>query len=229
MKIGVFGDSFADERNVSAQGPNESWCHCIKQQFELDCWARSGTSTWYSFDLFMKHYHDYSYIVFCYSDPHRIHHLPTTLTGLNYVKPGVMHSEHVDNLATVYYKNFWNEHLDSYLAQCMFDTVNSVCAKNDIKLVNLMPFENGENTTVNRQQQAGMTITGLRRLSILEASMATRQTLDKKDSRWCHLTRENNQVLADMIVKGFDTKDACIDVNTVQSIQLRRTHSDRYS
>ena len=234
MNMAVFGDSFADYNNALAKDqPNESWVHTIQQQKKLDAWGRSGSSIWYSFELFKQHYSKYTQIVFCHSDMHRIHHLPRTFEGFSFVKPSKRNPHQnpaVNRLVDVYYKNFWNAQLDQYLAQSIFDSVNRICHENNIQLVNLLPFQSLDEMTLDLSTRKGMTIIGLAQLSQKERDVNSelQHSFGQGDNRWCHLTRENNQALAKLITTGFLAPVTLIDVNRVKSFVVSKENSNRY-
>ena len=76
LKLGVFGDSFAQPSIKYGGWPND-----LSQMVNLplDNFANAGTSLWYSYKLFLENYKNYSHIVFTYTNPHRWASLPDDL------------------------------------------------------------------------------------------------------------------------------------------------------
>jgi len=69
MKLGIFGDSFADNGNNNEW----SWMHLLgkKLHVEPDLHGRSATSLFYSYQLFLKNHSKYDTIVFMVTQPGR--------------------------------------------------------------------------------------------------------------------------------------------------------------
>lgn len=69
MKIGVFGDSFA-ERNSSPK----IWWQCLKRNHnhQVESFGAGGSSILYSAKLIEKNYHNYDFIIWCFACQGRI-------------------------------------------------------------------------------------------------------------------------------------------------------------
>ena len=89
MRIGVFGDSFADRNPYNPESPfkeDESWMKWMEESgHEITTYGKTGTSTWYSFQQFLAHHDQFDHVIFCYSSMHRIHHLPEGLEDLSFL------------------------------------------------------------------------------------------------------------------------------------------------
>jgi hypothetical protein len=76
MKVGIFGDSYA-ESSVSSKF-YDGWSKILER--ELGCevinHAKAGTSVWWSYQNFLTHYPEYDTIIFCHSVSHRYPSLP---------------------------------------------------------------------------------------------------------------------------------------------------------
>ncbi len=79
MKVAVFGDSWAreidDARSINT---TPAWWSILSATYDLTNFGRSGSSTYYSYDLFEKAHADFDKIIFIASAPGRIH-LPDEL------------------------------------------------------------------------------------------------------------------------------------------------------
>jgi hypothetical protein len=218
MKLGIFGDSFADYNNMySTAKENESWINYLatSTNSEFECFGHGGTSIWYSFEKFKQHYKKFTHIVFCQTFPHRIHHLPEELTGFHHVKDtrplDFMKSREktiMKSIVYVYYEKLFNKDLDIFLAQQIFDQVNFLCKQENIKIVTLLPFEDlryQDSYIINVDKREGDCLLGLQHISVDEALVASKpNSLTAGDSRYCHLSKENNQILASIIEEGFN-------------------------
>ena len=72
MKIGIFGDSFADEHLK----PSKSWIECLRDNYEYNevtSFGYGGTSLEWSYNNFLEHYHKYDRIIFIMTDHRRQH------------------------------------------------------------------------------------------------------------------------------------------------------------
>lgn len=75
MKIAIYGDSFADPKvgnlSLTANGVNIGWPDILKQKYDVDVFARGGTSIYYSYDNFKKTHQNYDKIIFLLTDSQR--------------------------------------------------------------------------------------------------------------------------------------------------------------
>jgi hypothetical protein len=237
MKIGIFGDSFADFNNAFSNNENESWIASLQKTIDakFGTYARSGTSLWYSFDLFLKNYQSYSHIVFCFTYPHRIHYLPEKFNGFEHVKdPGFIKFLPKDQLEfkeifSVYWKHLFNEKFDLFVCNQIFNVVQDICTQNNIKLVNLLPFDT-ETGIYDISKREGDCYLGLQAISSLEIETSTSKRLPPiGDRRWCHLTKENNDILAELIKKSIDNNTKEIyNLETDKRFVFSKEISDRY-
>jgi hypothetical protein len=75
LKVGIFGDSYADPirhghdnfRELDAIG----WPNLLKNNYEVGLHALAGSSIYYSYQEFLKHHEKYDKIVFVVTDPIR--------------------------------------------------------------------------------------------------------------------------------------------------------------
>jgi hypothetical protein len=219
MHIGIFGDSFADYNNIFALGEeNESWINYLSTYTgaTFECFGYGGTSIWYSFEKFKEHYKKFTHIVFCQTFPHRIHHLPEELTGFHHVKdpaPLTFMSSRQKSMMKpvidVYYSTLFNKDLDIFVAQSVFDQVNLLCKQAGIKITTLLPFEDlryQDQYIINVDNRQGDCLLGLQHVSVDEILITQKLNgLTSGDARYCHLSKENNEILAKIIKESFES------------------------
>jgi hypothetical protein len=221
MKIGIFGDSFADYHNSFTDSENESWMHFLKKETksEVDVYGHAGTSLWYSFDLFLKNYKKYSHIVFCFTNPHRIHSIPGKFRGLEHVKDPdflqFLSKQELDfrKIFLVYWKYLFNEEFDIFVCQQMFEKVQEICKDNNIKIVSILPFELPDHCQIsyNLDKKQGDCYIGLNHVVCEEVERSsTKKFPPGGDRRYCHLTKENNFIFSKMIHKSLDSEEKTI-------------------
>jgi len=220
MRIGVFGDSFADRNPYNPESPfqeDESWIKCIEDAgHEITTYGKTGTSTWYSFQQFLAHHEQFDHVIFCYSSLHRIHHLPEGLEDLSFLTtPDQLYelrknknlskqqelemvrilTGHVPNIDTTF---------DLFVKQHIFDEINNVCRNKKIKLVNLLTFDDrkDKNYTIDLALRAGDCL-----YNLFEVSRRELPSMDRVDNRWCHLSKESNLILSVVLSKALNSTD----------------------
>jgi hypothetical protein len=220
MKIGVFGDSFADRTPYNPESPfkeDESWIADMESAgHKITSYGKTGTSTWYSFQQFIAHCEQFDHIVFCYSSLHRMHHLPDGLEDLSFLTtPDELYSlrrnknlskqqelemvriltGHVPNISVPF---------DIWIKQKIFNDVNLMCYSKNIKLVNLLTFDDrkDKHTTISLEERHGECLYNLFAVSKKELP-----TMGDVDNRWCHLSKENNIVLSNIIFNSLISED----------------------
>jgi hypothetical protein len=69
MRIGIFGDSFADPGNEVRRTATYSWFNIfagqLNQPCTIDFHGLGASSLFFSYEKFLKHYHNYDLIIFC--------------------------------------------------------------------------------------------------------------------------------------------------------------------
>lgn len=69
MRIGIFGDSFADHGNEIKRQAHYSWFNVFASNFteqtKIDIHGVGASSLFFSYEKFIKHYQKYDVIVFC--------------------------------------------------------------------------------------------------------------------------------------------------------------------
>lgn len=72
MKIGIFGDSFADEHMKNGK----SWIECLREDYDYDAvtsFGYGGTSIEWSYNNFLINVDNFDFIIFLLTDERRIH------------------------------------------------------------------------------------------------------------------------------------------------------------
>ena len=242
-KLGIFGDSFADlgfRGRIDISAGRVPWP--IQLEMLLNKKAihtgRSATSSWFAYKNFLNEYKNIDIAVFCYSFNHRWYNINTdsdVAPIYNVISPDQLSVVHPDfkslakKLVDVH-PDLYDPQLDIFVAQHIFNSVNDICREQNIKLVNILTFEEvqDEPLTIDISNNAGTVLTNLSDISGNEDKnfIATskeielyRQDLFSCDKRFCHINPHNNTVLAHII------KD-CLE-NDVRYKNL--VHDDRFS
>lgn len=209
MRIGVFGDSFADRNPYNPESPfqeDESWIRVMEDAgHKITTYGKTGTSTYWSFRQFLAHHEQFDHIIFCYSSLHRIHHLPEGLEDLSFLttpdelyalrrNKGLSKQQELEmvRILTGYVSNI-DDSFDMFVKQCIFNEINHICRNKNIKLVNLLTFDDrkDKNFTLNLEVRSGDCLYNLYGVSHKELP-----EMHNVDNRWCHLSKENNEVLS---------------------------------
>jgi hypothetical protein len=223
--IGFFGDSFID---VSSR-EKSSWPTLVSDSLNEsgDFYGRSGTSHWYSYELFLKNYKKYDTVVFCHTSHSRWPHLPEEETGhhwqIGYSGHGASHNNFMNNINKIYHDIF-SDKLLTFLCSSIFKSINEICRENNIHLINIIPFgtpvDPYDTTTdfvniFNIDKISWKEETHLDNKSYLVCQWLSDQNKKKVtyDPRYCHLNGRNNiifsKIVADLISNRV--KDQSID------------------
>lgn len=238
--IGIYGDSFADinpKELVDVSIDRMPWPMHLAQVLNDDfkSYAQSATSIWWSYKKFINTYKKYDTIVFCYSNHNRwsnINYVPHTFDLFPDKQIGLTHIFYEDQLEMLpddmkplakmlvdIHPFLYDEKLQLFLYQHVFNSVNELCKLANIKLVNLMPFEhfNADTISINTDDASGSVLTNLNRVSRSEFYMRIQQfevprhyllkeLKGKPDGRFCHINPHNNKILATIIKEALDNK-----------------------
>jgi hypothetical protein len=223
--IAVYGDSFTDTNpsdlidHAQDRLPWPLHLGLILNDQYVYSHGRSATSLWWSYQKFLETYQAYTTVIFGYTNWNRwntINYQQYTTSGSNFVGP-LAHIFTRDQLRHVsepfkplahkliqVYPYIYNEQFNLFVYQTIFDSVNQLCSERGIKIVNLMPFEDANQSTVSisLKQSKGPCLTNLMTVSYNEhftPDMTPRfaqveQLRTRQDRRFCHMNPHNNRV-----------------------------------
>lgn len=243
MKIGVFGDSFADRSPYNPESPfteDESWMNCIESAgHKITTYGKTGTSTFWSFRQFLAHHEQFDHIIFCYSSLHRIHHLPEGLEDLSFLtspddlyayrrNKGLSQQQELEmvRILTGYVPNL-DPAFDIFVKQHVFNDINNLCRDKGIKLVNLLTFDDrkDKNYNIHLDLRAGDVLYNLFTVSKNELP-----TMGIVDNRWCHLSKEFNSILAVELFNSLKSEERnIIDISKNKHFIYNKEITARYT
>jgi len=237
MKLGIFGDSFAAKLNpnLSRTHTDLSWMELVKEHLgcSMKIHALQGTSLWFSFEKFMQFHEKYSHIVVCYTGAERINYMPAHLASYSVIqeKDDIDKEHFTSNIAeelltiATARKLLYNYDLDLFIYQQIFEKINELCFLKNIKLVNLTTTTHPLDLT-NRK---GDCLLDLSSISAGECKIVDIIGALPNDPRCCHMSKENNIVLADIIKESFLNENSSViplDKNT--NFVFSKEISNRY-
>jgi hypothetical protein len=209
MKIGVFGDSYAD--------PNPwretSWIHYLSSEknIEIQTFSASGTSHWWSYKEFLNNYTKFDAVIFCHTSPMRWPYLPKEYHGrewnVGYEGKNITSDDFQQNINR-FFGDVFEEPLLAFISSSIIKEVNQRCKQENIYLVNLCMESDYR---VYQSSEIDFPIlTNLDNLSRLERTRMegkeynTCELLSKLktfDVRANHLSPANNRLLANLLYK----------------------------
>lgn len=220
MKIGVFGDSYADRTPYNPESPiteDESWIKCLEDAgHKIVSYGKTGTSTFYSFEQFIAHHEQFDHVIFCYSSLHRIHHLPEGLEDLSFLTTpdelyALRRNKNLSKQQELEMVRILTGHIpnispsfDQFVKQKIFNDVNNMCRNKNIKLVNLLTFDDrkDKNFNLNLDDRWGECL-----YNLFSVSKKELPTMGDVDNRWCHLSKESNQVLSQLVFDSLISEE----------------------
>jgi hypothetical protein len=219
LNIAVFGDSFADREMDSKymypDREDESWMNVLEDAgHRVTTFGRGGTSTWFSYENFIDHHKFYDAVIFCYSCHERIHILPEGLQSYSSVNSceDLKDMERVKTLPKQKQEELYDVIKGMHLTKNLlfnifvlgkiFEDINFICQRNNIKLVNILSFENKKTTNrFNFKASHGDVL-----YNLIPIVMKEMDSGSATDNRFCHLSLENNQVLGNIILDSLNDR-----------------------
>lgn len=230
-KLGVFGDSFADSPPNLGSHNLVCWPLTVADNLRIDVqnFARSGTSAWYSCNNFLKNYKDCTHVIFVYTEQNRWPALPEHLLRFSSIydehKLSIFPTINESDYATMkklisVHKYIFDEEFNQYVFQSIFDTVNETCRKHNIKLVNVFPFfDNKDTENFNFDKMYGSCLLGINDISQEELYVNGSRELKHKDLsffvkngdyRRNHLNVVNNKRMAEIVTAEMNNASPSI-------------------
>lgn len=212
MKIGVFGDSFAEiESKKHTSIIDESWITILKNEgYNVTCFGKAGSSIWYSYEKFLYNHGHFDVNIFVYSHHNRIHSLPEYLTGFNSLRcvDDIYRDTRYKNLQDYQHEELkailnsyiftQNNTLDRFVANQVFSEVNKISMEHGSRIINILPFVQSNDNMIDLSLRKGPCLMGLHEITKREESKF-KITPKTTDTRSCHLTFENNMALTKLL------------------------------
>jgi hypothetical protein len=224
MKIGIFGDSYGDENLTQAKCIG--WPTILSNRgYTIANFSKSGSSFYYSYKLYERHHKEFDKNIFLVTHPSRIHVNSFNVEQFKHVNPATLTefisiaSKNKDkyNLKILqavisYYQLIHNyeyavDAQNALLSQILnHNTIVIPCFSDSIKMTETSLFDWFEKE--NRFLKYNKLI-----------EVTTKQGLKIEDSRVCHLTEENNVVLANLIEDAIKTDKVKLDLSIDQVVK----------
>jgi hypothetical protein len=226
MRLGIFGDSYADaghgSRDFQIEYKTDSWPGILEasdSSHRVEFFAKSGTSHWYSYSKFIKNYHRYDKIIFVHTTPSRWPVLPDSESIGSAWNIGYCDGSETLNNLNKYFFDIFPDDLRSFISYSIFKNVNELCNDKNIHLTNIIPFEDA--CYLNHKTKFPI-IRGIDKLSHIERIRYKGSDQDMYsflsqseiiDERFCHLNKHNNQKFAELLINIIRNNTLYTEIN----------------
>jgi hypothetical protein len=252
MKVGIFGDSFAaDRRHLDLRTDQEylldikGWPDFLRQDFEVVNHAESGSSLYYSIDLYRKFHSEYDKNIFLITYPGRFllterfgkfqQHDDIFINNISSTEEKVKTYHKYDSIkvpnkheiikiletAIDYFIYLEDSDFQKYVHDLMIDNIKNFASINNNTLI--IPVQSTDNNF------------GLDRVLYFEnehwnLSESEYNKLNFVDKRLCHMTIKNNFIFYRKIKEWIDTGtfDVSIDDFEKPSLEDKRLYIKEY-
>jgi hypothetical protein len=216
MKVAIFGDSFADEKIHKKEAKYKSWVEILREKYypDLTCYGEAGSSLYFSYDKFIDNQSKYDKIIFItttngritipnyikfkeHDDAYLMYHLNGVETAeSHFTRPHIMTPEGIraTQAGIEYFKYLHDPIYDARMRSLMKDSIKNI--RSDSILVD----------TLNP---------GLSDISYYEFSPhggRPAEMWEYHDFRMCHLSKRNNEILAEKMFEWCNGAPVHINV-----------------
>jgi hypothetical protein len=217
LKIGIFGDSFADENTFS----NEyaiAWPTMLRNttKHSVTNYGIGGSSLYYSYQMFMKNYDKFDRIIFIVTNIGRlwIRNFQDLDARLCHI-PGIsVIPERRKIFSSVEYKNFWDAcesyylHIqdfekESNLHHLMIDKIKSLRPDTLLIPIDYPALEN----------YSGISLYEISELDYKHFNIGQDEKIKYNDIRPCHFNKFNTDVFYKKILQWLDTNEFILNLN----------------
>lgn len=245
MKIKIFGDSFADNKNTgSPEFFGSSWPSLLEKNklFDVKNYAMAGSGTHWSFDKCIKNTHDCDKVIFVVSHYHRwfvsdtlrskLSEMQQHIMAAGDLKPANKFHKRAMNTAKEFFLYFENREFEYNAIALYCNYLRSLFGKDLLILQGVSGPETKELNKSNLQLDTN------NQLELIKISKHENDYifLDKKyhpdvrkdmeyDARNCHLTHWHSQMLYEKIVNWIDTNE--FSLTTDDLLELDKQEASR--
>lgn len=222
MKLGIFGDSFA---TCSHDDVGYTWPKLLYMESEIEgqvdknesfttCFARPGTSAYWSYNNFINQRHRFDHIIFCTTYHNRWPLLPRDIETYGWN----IHSHDVpgfpDELKQMnkFYYDIFDHNLLRLINRSIFREVNEICKKENKYLVNIICFDKDH---YDQSLTDFPIFWNLHHVSENESIIINGENLTMReyvnerqnyDRRQCHMGHKNNLILKNILLDCLRNK-----------------------
>jgi hypothetical protein len=228
MKIGVFGDSFAaNVEDYYTHNTTPSWVDILTSKYKLTNFARTGSSLCFSVENFIKHHEEFDKVIFVVTSQGRLTLVPPTFDLYNSKSfrqfvPSItiveMAMEELKNIEPKF--QLYKSHLEKMYTAC-YDYFLYVMNDNHDRIIHNALL----NEIKNKRKNDLILIPGAHN-SITDLDFSIAQIQDKENQYWkynfeknvrdirhCHMSAENNEILAQQAMKWLTGSPVYININ----------------
>ena len=223
-KIAVYGDSFAvHNKDLKWQ----SWLSYLEKEYDIDFYGADASNLFYSYKNFMENYKKYNKNIFIFTSTDRVstsrHHfggLVSQKYWLNNDRPDYTDNDKRDArriysyMSSVLTDDFVKEQYDTYHILMTERILNT---NTNVLLIPAFP-QPGNNF---KNYKTLIDIYGME-------NRFWKRTRNFHDLRQCHLTEENNKVLADQINQELITVNGPTKIKLDLSMYVEPTDLEKY-
>jgi len=203
VSIGVFGDSYAD---CSLSDKEKfGWPKLLIDNLGLGgaIYSASGSSTWWSYENFLRYKDKHDIIIFCYSAYSRWPVLPDDCKGLNHCVHNAYGHKQVEPYIP-YYFDLFNDQLLYFIQKNVFRSINEICEKEQKYLINLQtaPTFTTDIPTKFPNYYNMMDIAHAEKIFFngkFDYAHVFHSKYSLVDERRCHLNDHNNEKMANFL------------------------------
>lgn len=210
MKLAIYGDSFGFKDQIYIRKEFEhlgpSWPTLLEQDYDITHYCVPACDVWYSYDHFLKHHEKYDYNIFIVTGSDRL--------SIN-LSSGWVHSHGYDSAmgklktekdndkrAVLKASIEWFKHLHRFEKEKQIKKL----IVNDVKQRGALLIDSfGENGLYNVTEMEN---------KVWNKKLKYNFNLDNKiDLRYCHMTKENNLIMYNLVKKAIKENVWKFDIN----------------
>lgn len=235
MKIAIYGDSYGNCFLTNFKGDEvdrgKAWVEILADRHQVKNFSVAGSSLFYSYDLFLQHNQNFDYNIFLVTEPNRItlpdeyefplskHAGISTINGFK--RTNNIKNNNIITMVESYYSLIHNQKVTDTFHNLMLDNIHRI-NQNTLIIPCFNDSVPGEYYTLNSisgyEWSDSVILKTLRNNKFFNWA-----PIEEGNTRWtyneykkCHLTEENNIILADLISNAIDNRQYKIDLNLDQ-------------
>jgi hypothetical protein len=193
--VAIFGDSFADPTWVN--NDYLSWPELLTEQYDVTNYAMTGTSLWWSYNLFLEHYKKYDKCIFVVTVPGRIH-IESTDKHLN-LNPNTWPVWDGIPIGELYFRLFYSEKRETCFHKFM---VNDILTADNVLVI---PAFSESVPELKSWSLCHFADIELYHYGLVHPG--------SNENRKCHLSIENNQMVYNKITTAIAVGDKILQLS----------------
>ena len=223
MKVGIYGDSFADSAFPTNRTNTLNWMEVLQEKYDVSCFGIVGSSLYFSIEQFKQQQDQFDKVIFLVTEPSRLWAKglmtePTKMQffgGVDFIEGRIEYYKNLRDRPLQEIKHLLKISEAALIYKSYIQNFEEEEYKHNLMLKDLLKNKNIISIPCfhNSIQGNETSLWDIYKKETLAWGVDLDSISKYEDVRNCHLTVENNRILAEKIIDSIENNNTSINLN----------------